>query len=306
MAIWIGSAGGIRIAGSSSERIFTRIDPGDIDAKTQRFSFGDSRSTLITGDRVAIERVDANGNPEGLLDFVSPAGWTDGVQYPDGEWFVSADSVGGVRLFKDWTDAINDNKSAAVALQDITAGYRVSYQVLKGEEECLGQTIGWTLNTDREIADFTSLGDGFKQRMSTLVSGSGDLDCYFDYASRACYQNETVLPSVYLHRLALRQEIGAKFIGVFLMKQVDAVPLNELLRPKETKPELFYYAECVITGVATELTFDQPLHSKITFVTTGPIQLLLAVPSGYLLQEQPPNDKVLRESGFGVLLETPD
>jgi hypothetical protein len=29
------------------------------------------------------------------------------------------------------------------------------------------------------------------------------------------------------------------------------------------------------------------------------------LPSGYLLQEQDPQDKVLQESGFGILLEVP-
>nr|BAR34302.1 phage major tail protein 2 [uncultured Mediterranean phage uvMED] len=305
MAIWIGEAGGIRIAGPSSERIYTRIDPGDVDASAKRFGFEDGRFTLITGDRIWIRRIDSNGNPEGILDFVAASGWSDGVQRPDGQWFVYVDGVGGLRLFKEWADAINNEKGKAVSLNSISAGYRVSYEVVQGEEECLGQTIGWTLNTDRDVADFTSLGDNFKQRMSTMISGSGDLDCYFDYENRLCSDNEGTFPSVYMHNLALRQEIGANFIGVFLMKRSNAVPLNELLTREEAFPELFYRVECVITGVATELVYDQPIHSKITFVTTGPIQLLMGYPSGYLLQEQPPNDKILRESGFGILLETP-
>jgi hypothetical protein len=57
--------------------------------------------------------------------------------------------------------------------------------------------------------------------------------------------------------------------------------------------------------VATELIADQPIHSKISFVTTGPIRLLFDLPSDYLLQEQDPQDKVLQESGFGILLEVP-
>jgi hypothetical protein len=302
----MGEAGGIRIAGPESERIYTRIEPSDVETSSNRFTFEDTRLTLVTGDRVWIRRIDANGDPTGLLDFVDKSGWGDGLQHPDGQWYVHADAVGGIRLFRQWRDAINNDKPQGVQLQIPAAGFRVSYEIVKGDEECLAQTIGWTLNTDRDVADFTSLGDSFKQRMSTLVSGSGDLDCFFEYENRFCDNKEDKLPSSYMHNLALRQEVGANFIGVFLMKQSKAQPLNELLDPSQAKAELFYYCECVITGVATELVANEPIHSKITFVTTGPIQLLFNFPSDYLLQEQPPNDRIETESGFGVLLEVPD
>jgi hypothetical protein len=83
------------------------------------------------------------------------------------------------------------------------------------------------------------------------------------------------------------------------------VPLAQIISKKERKKELFYRAECVVTAVASELTAEEPIHSKITFVTTGPIQLLFGFPSDYLLQEQYPYDKVMQETGFGILLETP-
>lgn len=306
MAIWLGQAGGIRIASAASDRMFSGIDPANIDPSVNRFFFDNGKVTLSTGDFVWIRRVDANGDPEGMLDFISGQAWSDSTQHPDGQWFVNADAVGGIRLYEDWTDAVNDTRSNAISLQAISSGYRVSYQVMQGAEECLGQTISWTLNTDREVADFTSLGDGFRQNMATLVSGSGELDCFFDLASdRACSEEEGSMPSLYLHQLALRQEIGAKFTGVFLMKQVGSVPLNELVDKAEAVKELFYKAECVVTAIASELSPKEPIHSRITFVTTGPIQLLFGFPSGYLLQEEPPNDKVMQETDFGILLETP-
>jgi len=306
MAIWLGQAGGIRIASAASERIFTEIDPGDVDSAINRFSFEDPRITLTTGDLVWIRRVDANGDPNGLLEFVSPQGWSDNTRHPDGQWFVNVDAVGGIRLYQNWSEAVNDTRSQAVPLRSVGSKHRVSYEIKEGAEECLAQTISWTLNTDREVADFTSLGDGFRQNMSTLVSGSGDLDCFFDFASgRACSGEGDAAPAFYLHQLALRQEVGAKFIGVFLMKQVNAVPLAQIISKEERKKELFYRAECVVTAVASELTAEEPIHSKIKFVTTGPIQLLFGFPSDYLLQEQDPYDKVMQETGFGILLETP-
>lgn len=308
MAIWIGEAGGIRIARPNSERIYTYIDPADINTGAKRFFFRDQRTTLITGDRVWIRRIDEQGELSSSdLDFVSAAGWGDNTQQTDGQWYVNADTVGGIRLFSTWQKAVNNNVADAIALEVPAASYRVSYEVVATAEQYLAQTVSWTLNTDRDVADYTSLGDNFHQQMATLVSGSGELDCFFDTTWRGggpdfSGQEES---AIYLHRLALRQEIGAKFNGIFLMKRTGSVPIGTLIDNSEATKELFYTAECVITSVATELVADQPIHSRITFVTTGPIQLLFDFPVSYLLQEQPPNNLVLQESGFGILLEVP-
>lgn len=308
MAIWIGEAGGIRIGRPASDRVYTTINPSDIDVGAKRFGFQDSAANLISGDRVWIRRVNAAGAPVAdLLDFVAASGWPGGVQRNDGQWYVNSDSVGGIRLFNSWQAAIRNNVADAVTLVTPSTSYRISYELVRDGDDFLAQTISWMLNTDRDMADFTSLGDGFKQQMGTLVSGSGEVDCFFDTTWRSAAPNYTGREesAMYLHRLALRQEVGASFTGVFLMKRSGTVPIGTLIDSTAAARELFYTAECVITSVGTELMADEPIRSKINFVTTGPIQLLFDDPSGYLLQEQLPNDKVLQESGFGILLEVP-
>jgi hypothetical protein len=308
MAIWIGEAGGIRIGRPNSERIYTHIDPADINTGAKRFFFRDQRTTLVTGDRIWIRRIDEQGNPvASVLDFISAAGWADNTQQSDGQWYVNTDTVGGIRLFSTWQKAVNNNVADAIALEVPASSYRVSYELVRSDNQYLAQTVSWMLNTDREVADFTSLGDSFRQQMATLVSGSGQIDCFFDTTWRGGGPDYTGQEesSIYLQKLALRQEIGAAFTGVFLMKRTGSVPVNTLIDSTERGKELFYTAECVITSVATELTADEPIYSRITFVTTGPIQLLFDYPANYLLQEQAPNDLVLQESGFGILLEVP-
>lgn len=308
MAIWIGEAGGIRIGRPASERIYSHIDPADINTGAKRFFFRDQKSTLITGDRVWIRRVNDVGTPTAdLLDFVAASGWADNAQQSDGQWYVNTDTVGGIRLFDTWQKAVNNNLADAITLEVPASSYRVSYELVRDDDDFLAQTVSWMLNTDREVADFTSLGDSFKQQMGTMVSGSGELDCFFDTTWRGGAPDYTGREesAIYLHRLALRQEIGATFTGVFLMKRSDTVPIGTLIDNAEARRELFYTADCVITSVGTELMADQPIHSKITFVTTGSIQLVFDYPANYLLQEQAPNDLVLQESGFGILLEVP-
>lgn len=308
MAIWIGEAGGIRIARAQTERIYTTVAPSDVDVAAKRFGFQDSATSLITGDRVWIRRVDENGAPvASLLDFVAASGWVDSTQRNDGQWYVNVDGVGGIRLYSTWEKAIAGGATDAVALTTPSGTYRISYEVLNDGEEYLAQTVSWMLNTDREVADFTSLGDSFRQQMSTLVSGSGELDCFFDTDWRTAaptFSGKEESP-IYLHKLVLRQEVGAKFTGIFLIKRINSVPVGSLISNQEASKELFYLADCVITSVATELVADQPIHSKISFVTTGPVRLLFDYVSGYLLQETSPYDKILQESGFGIFLEVP-
>ena len=167
----------------------------------------------------------------------------------------------------------------------------------------MAQTTSWVINTNRDVADITSLGEGFQQNMATLVSGSGEVDCFFDAIPDACGEDSNYERSVYFHQLALRQEIGAKFTGVFLLKRSGTLPITVMEQYRER--ELFYKADCVITEVACEINTEDVIESKMQFVTTGPIQLLYSFPVDYLLQEQPPNDKILQESDFGIVLETP-
>jgi hypothetical protein len=308
MAIWIGEAGGLRIGRKQSERIYSRLTPSDVDVTAKRFGLQDRVVNLITGDRVWLRRVDESGVPTtDLLDFVATSGWTDNTRRNDGQWYVNVDSVGGIRLFATWQKALTGSVADAITLTTPASSYRVSYEVVSKDDAYLAQTVSWMLNTDRDTAEYTSLGDNFRQRMSTLVSGSGELDCFFDTTWRGGAPDYvgTEESAVYMHQLALRQEIGAEFTGVFLMKRTNTVPIGTLIDAVEARKELFYTADCVITSVATELIADQPIHSKISFITTGPIRLLFDLPSGYLLQEQDPPDKVLQESGFGILLELP-
>jgi hypothetical protein len=309
MAVWLGSSGGIRLLRSAGgQRIYARIQPSDIDTGNRRFGFDRPVTSLITGDAIWIRRVDEQGQvTSGLLDFVAPSGWGDGQRHADGRWYANIDPVGGIRLFKDWGDAITGDASKAAALTVPSAGYRVSVEITNSNDSMLGQVLSYELNTNRDVADLSSLGDGFKQQMGTLVSGSGTVDCLWDYEARNCDPLIESNPSVempnYLHQLVLRQEIGSRFKGIFLLKTGGTQPLQPLLSKQGQKRELFYECDCVITEVGVSIEASEAIHSKINFVTAGPILLRFEVVSEYLLQEQGVIDRILSEDGLPLQLE---
>ena len=305
MAIWLGRDGGIKLERAETGPVYTYIRVDDVDAGAKRFSLDKPVHNLfITGDRLEITRVNDDGQEvTDNLDFVAAGGWPDNTQHPDGAWYCNIDQVGGIRLFETWSEAIANNESQALPLVPPSADYRLRLRVMQSDDRCLARTQSWTLNTNRDVADITSLGEGFAKNQATMVSGSGDIDCFFDVVPDGCNGDVgTEELSHYLHRLALRLEIGSTFTGIFIVKHAGARPLMSYDdRVKER--ELFYKCNCVITEVGIEVNTEDEIHSEISFVTTDQIQMLFDYPSYYLLQETTPDEfKVLQESDFGVLL----
>ena len=305
MAIWLGRDGGIKIERKATGPVYSYIRVSDVDSGVKRFSLDKPVHNLfITGDRIEISRVNDQGQPvTDNLDFVAADAWPDNAQHPDGSFYVNVDQVGGIRLYHVWSDALAGHESNAITLVPPSADYRLKIRVLQGDDRCLARTQSWTLNTNRDVADITSLGEGFQKNMATMVSGSGDIDCFFDVKPDACNGDSgTEELSHYLHRLALRLEIGSTFTGIFIVKHANARPLlsyDESVKDRE----LFYKCDCVITEVGIEVNTEDEIHSEISFVTTDQIELLFDYPTNYLLQENTPDEyKVLQESEFGVLL----
>ena len=275
MALWLGEAGGLRLGRAYAGPAYGLLEAVNVDIAEKRFDLGLAKTSLITGDQVKFTRVDNSGVSGGPLDFIS------GVLDTEITLYVNVDGVGGIRLYDLWSNALEGSLDSALTLVAPSGSYRIAYEVVTNVDLCLAQTTSWTLNTNRDLADFTSLGDAFRQQMGMLVSGSGDITCFFDANWRLQDGSYDTESPVYMHQLAIRQEIGSDFTGVFLLKRTDAIPLDELCNTSDRA--LFYLANCVVTSVATQLTPGELIQSQIQFVTTGQVRLLHDVAGKYLL-----------------------
>ena len=86
----------------------------------------------------------------------------------------------------------------------------------------LGQIVKFELSTDREAVDTTGLGDEFRNQYSTLITGSGSIECIFDYAVAG-----QVEVAVYLHNLLLRQQFGSDFkANLYILSEGQAQGAN--------------------------------------------------------------------------------
>ena len=286
MAIYLGENGGIELKRDSLNiPIDATVDPDDVNVEKRRFSFDFAAGALISGDQLIIAARDGS-----TLTFIP------GVPDDDREWegFAHVDPVGGIRLYRNYIDAINGDLDKALQLIKNTAPELVTVKTTGTVFRCLAQVQSFELTDARETIDITSLGEEFRRNYANgLISGQGSMTCFWDYEYTKCiddYARGVEFPH-YLSQLVIRLRQGADFIGRFYIYA-------------DGTTSVWQESTCIVTSVALTVTPDQLVRTTIQFVTTGEIRLLTGTPPEFLLQE---NDfRVLKEDDEALLLENSD
>jgi hypothetical protein len=275
MTVYLGNAGNIELIRDSGDTIAGTIAPASVNTAKGMFSFDFSFGAFVTGDFVEFSSAST-------LSFVS--GWA----YPKGNWFVNVDQLGGLRLYNTYSDAIAGTSNNRVALAVPGADIAVSCRILNSVPRLLANIIRFELSTDREAVDTSSLGDEFRNQYSTLITGSGSIDCIFDYATAG--QTEI---AVYLHNLLLRQQFGSDFkANLYILTEGQAQGVNA------SNDSVWYEIQGVMTNAAIQCTAGDIIESRFTFVTTGEIKLRVQTTTWA--------DLLLNSAGDRLVLSTAD
>ena len=191
-----------------------------------------------------------------------------------------------MRLYNTYSNAVTGTSNNRVALATPGAAITVSCKILNAVPRLLANIIRFELSTDREAVDTSSLGDEFRNQYSTLITGSGSIDCQFDYAVAG--QTEV---AVYLHNLLLRQQFGSDFKGnLYILTEGQAQGANA------SDDSVWYEIKGVMTNAAIQCTAGDIIESRFTFVTTGEIKLRV--------QTATFNDLLLNSAGDRIVLST--
>lgn len=295
MAIYLGNAGFVEIKRTGSATPLTsELNPSDVTTAKKRFSFDFDANSLVTGDKIQISTQDGSN-----LELVS------GHAYPDGSWFCHVDSVGGIRLYNTFNDAINGYESTALTLIAPAAAQNIDVKVVNTNYRYLAQMSNYDITTSRETVDLTTLGEEHRKNYdSGLISGQGTLTCFWDFESRfsdlPVLSNETNTPEVaqYLCSLLLRIQQGAQFDGKFFLKDEGQMAANSSAMKTDS---LWLEASCIVTNVAMSFEATTALTATIDFVTTGAIDLRVGKVYDLLLKEDA--DRLLQENGSNLELE---
>jgi hypothetical protein len=302
MAIYLGSAGFIELTRYAASAFESEMNTSDVDVGERQFSFDFPNGTFITGDQIQIKRLNPDGTPSTQpLDFVSPAGWGDNTQYPDGSWYAHVDPLGGIRLYSRWADALSGSRISAVELHAPALAYKIQATVSNSTPHCIGQIASYSVSTERDALDITSLGDAFAQRVSGLISGSGSIECFWDWVPAVC-SNSNVEMAQYLHQLILRQQLGSEFKASLIIKRDGAEPMDAKINDVSVRTSLMYDVTAIVTDVGIDFDPAEALRSKISFVTTGEISLRYQVPSAALILQED-RSKITLEDIDGYLAQ---
>jgi len=275
VTVYLGNAGNIELTRDSDDVIAGTITPANVNVNKGMFSFDFSFGAFVTGDFVEFSSAST-------LSFVS------GYAYTRGNWFVNVDQLGGLRLYPTYSDAVAGTSNNRVALATPGAAVAVSCKILNSVPRVLGQIVKFELSTDREAVDTTGLGDEFRNQYSTLITGSGSIECIFDYA----VAGETEI-AVYLHNLLLRQQFGSDFkANLYILGEGQAQGVNA------GNDSVWYEINGVMTQAAISCAAADIIGSTFTFVTTGEIKLRVQTTTWA--------DLLLNSAGDRMVLSTAD
>jgi hypothetical protein len=285
MSVYLGTYGEIELEREFGESdLQSTINPSDVNVTEKRFSFDFEHGQLISGDQVEITSTDGSA-----LDFI------DSYTETSVKKFVHVDELDGIRLYNSFAHAVNGGKTNAVALAAPANNIPIRVEVENSDYRVLAQVNGFELNTERETVDTTALSDEFRTRISTLMSGSGRMSCFWEYTG----DSDKELPN-YLVELSLRTKVGSRFKARFYIKTTGNTSGNA----NTANDEIFYEFTGVLTSCAVSFSPSETVQIQADFISTGAIQLRMDLGvTSKLLQEN--TDDILLEQGTtdAVLLE---
>lgn len=276
MSIYLGTFGEVELQRQfDGSDLRSTINPSDVNATEKRFSFDFEHGQLISGDQVEITSTD-----DSALDFIS------GYTKTSVKKFINVDELDGIRLYDSFAHAVNGGTTNATALATPGDDIPIRVKVANAERRLLAQCSGFELNTERETVDTTALSDEFRNRISTLMSGSGRMSCFWEYTG----DTENELPN-YLLELQLRTRVGSQFKARFYLKTTSHNPSGD---SGTALQEIWYEFTGVLTACAVQFSPSDAIQFTADFITTGSIQIRMDL-------ADPP--KLLQENSDELLLD---
>jgi len=285
-----GGSGCVQIGRAAGESIRSEVKPSDVNTVVKRFGFAGDESNILTGDRVEI----TTGDPRGLA-FIPPDWWADNVVHNSATFYAHVNAMGGLRLYRTFADALNNDRDKAAHLLDFSGDpIQITAELKDTGTRPLGAVSSYTFNTDREAVDVTTLGELFSEQYSAgTITGSGTIDCYFQVKGGMCAVaggGETEV-SMILPQMLLRADMGAEIDLILTV----ATPTPEA--------PIYYEMRAVITRAGVTVSPTSLIELAVDFVTTGEFALRVGEGSEYILMED--YDRMMREQDVDYLLTEP-
>ena len=278
MSVYLGTFGEVELKREfDGSDLQSTINPSDVNATKKRFSFDFDHGQLLTGDQIEITSTDGSA-----LDFINSYTKTSVKK------FIYFDELDGIFLYDSFAHAVAGGTTNATALAAPANNIPIKVVVQNSDYRVLGRVQSYELNTQRETVDVTTLSDEFRNRIGTLMSGSGRMACEWEYTGDTSKE----LPN-YLLELVLRTKVGSTFKGRFYIKTSGYNPANH---SDASNDAVWYEVSGVLTACAVQFTPNQMVQITADFITTSKIEIRMDLNvEGKVLQEN--EDELLLEQG---------
>jgi hypothetical protein len=287
MSVYLGTYGEVELQRQfDGGELVSVINTSDVNVSKKRFSFDFEHGQLISGDQLQIKSTD--GSALAFIDSYTADSITR---------YIHVDELDGVRLYTSFANAINGGTANAVTLAAPGNDIPITVAVQNSTGRLLAQVSSFELNTERETVDTTTLSDDFRTRISTLMSGSGQMTCFWEYAGNTV--NE--LPH-YLLELSLRTRVGSQFKAKFYIKTNNYNPVGT---SRTADDDIWYELTGVLTACAVQFSPSEAVQIIANFITTGAIQIRMKTdPINAVLQENSDHVLLDQDAAAKLLLET--
>ena len=279
MSVYLGTFGEVELKREfDGSDLRSTINPSDVNATKKRFSFDFDHGQLLTGDQVEITSTDGSA-----LDFI------DNYTKTSVKKFIYVDELDGIRLYDTFAHAVVGGTTNATALATPGNNIPIKVVVQNSEYRVLGRVQSYELNTQRETVDVTTLSDEFRNRIGTLMSGSGRMACEWEYTGDTAKE----LPN-YLLELVLRTKVGSTFKGRFYIKTSGYNPANH---SDASNDAVWYEVSGVLTACAVQFTPNQMVQITADFITTSKIEIRMDLEVVSNMLQEDNASKILLDQG---------
>ena len=279
MSVYLGTFGEVELKREfDGSDLQSTINPSDVNATKKRFSFDFDHGQLLTGDQVEITSTDGSA-----LDFI------DSYTKTSVKKFIYVDELDGIRLYDSFAHAVVGGTTNATALAAPANNIPIKVVVQNSDYRVLGRVQSYELNTQRETVDVTTLSDEFRNRIGTLMSGSGRMACEWEYTGDTAKE----LPN-YLLELVLRTKVGSTFKGRFYIKTSGYNPANH---SDASNDAVWYEVSGVLTACAVQFTPNQMVQITADFITTSKIEIRMDLEVISNMLQEDNTSKLLLDQG---------
>ncbi len=291
MGVYVGRKGAFRLSRTSGVALEATVSSADVSTTLNRVGLEVPDGELLTGDFVNLSTTDNRG-----LAFLAASNWPSNQIEDSISLFANVNAVGGVRFFRNFTDAVNNDRFEELPVAAFSgADISVSVEVRDSTYRGLGRIESYQFNTERDALDTTSIHQSTKSQQPGLITGSGTLNMLFDFRYLP-NERDIELPIV-LFQTVTRLKNGSSFDALLF--------LNEPQDQFSGRDAVFYEFKGLITRAGVECAADAIVSATVDFTVSGDYFLKIGSRNSYVLKEDTGRIQVEQSLGF-ILQEVDD